>query len=122
MQAELDTFPVPDHLILVESRSEGPSTCFAGDCPRATRYYVSERTVDETCNDMMNAVSDWGADAEWHHNIERNNCGMSTHHGRDELAVSVFPASRLRPDVATNLDPADADRYPTAVIVGLSVP
>jgi len=122
MQAELDTFPVPDHLILVESRSEGPSTCFAGDCPRATRYYVSERTVDETCTDMMDAVRDWGADASWNNWSDLNPCTLSTRRGKDELSISVYDADRLRPDVASELGPEGLSPYRAAVNIGFSVP
>lgn len=122
MQAELDTFPLPEHLTLVDSRSEGPSSCFAGDCPNAIRYYISERSVDETCTDMMTAANDWGAEPKWHRSIERNRCAMSTAHGQDELAISVFPVSRLAAHIAAELVPEDLDRYHAAVLIDLSAP
>lgn len=59
LRAELATFPAPSHLVLVQTEETGPSSCVAGDCPEAIRYYLSERSLAVTCEDMRRASDDW---------------------------------------------------------------
>jgi hypothetical protein len=117
LRAELETLPAPAHLVLIQESEEGPSACFAGDCPGASRYYASERTVDSTCADVRDAIERWGvADASW----RLDPCSLSTTHGGDELGVAVFDVRRLPPSVADGIDSADRDRYRAAVLITLT--
>jgi hypothetical protein len=123
LQQDLDTFPLPEHVELVESRIGGPPYCFI-DCPNVVRYHVSVRSVEETCQSLQEAVEQWGVtDASW--NIgesEFNPCTMSATRKGNEFTVSVYDASRLAPDVASNLEPGELETYQAAVNTGLWKP
>lgn len=122
MQQDLDTFPLPDHVELVESRSEGPPYCFAASCPNVIRDYVTTRSVNATCGGLQEAVEQWGVtDARWSINeSQRNPCTMSAIRKGKEFTVSVYDASRLAPDV--ELSVAELEPYRAAVSISLTKP
>jgi hypothetical protein len=117
LESEIETFPAPSHLVLLQHSVNGPSRCFAGDCPRVSRYYASERKVEDTCRDVRRAVDGWDVeDAHW----RPTPCSLSTTRGGDELGIAVYSAARLPPSVIADLDPAELDRYRSAVYVSLT--
>lgn len=51
---------LPRSLEFVAERRAGVSGCLGGDCPRVTRYYVSDQTVEELCPQIELAMRAWG--------------------------------------------------------------
>ncbi len=121
LRAELATFPAPDHLTLAHREELGISACIGGDCPRAFRYYVSLRSVEVTCQDVTRAVDGWGVQQmDW--NIDDSELNPCTAYGSDGdryLSVAVFPAERLTPSEASELDGPQLRLARSAVLLDL---
>lgn len=117
LKQELESFVTPAHLILIQQSEEGPSRCFAGDCPRIINYYASEQPLETTCADVQEAVRAWDVDdAEW----GSSPCSLSTTRGGDEVAVAVYEADELPPSVIDEIEPSDLGGYRSAVLIMLT--
>jgi hypothetical protein len=124
LRAELATFPAPDHLRFVHREEGGISSCIGGDCPWADRYYVSERSVEITCQDVRRAIDRWGVqDVDWHiGESELNPCTAGGTGGDRYLSVAVYDADRLLPSIASGIDRSELRRYRSAVSLSLGIP
>jgi hypothetical protein len=122
LRARLPTFPAPSHLVLVHQEETGPSSCLAGDCPSAARYYLSEQSLDVTCRDVRSAVDGWDfqpVDWDMHQGVF-NACSGGVLAGERALSVSVFDADRLRAVTSAEIDPPEPRRYRSAVLISLT--
>jgi hypothetical protein len=119
LRDELATFPAPDHMKLVHHEESGISSCIGGDCPSAVRYYTSERSVEVTCQDVMDAIDRWGLQqVEWRH--EEGELDQCTAYGSDRdryLSVAVLDAERLPPSVVSGIDDSQLRRARSAVLL-----
>jgi hypothetical protein len=122
LRARLATFPAPSHLVLVHQEETGPSSCFAGDCPRVARYYLSEQNLDVTCRDVRSAVDGWDFQpVDW--DMDQgvfNACSGGVLTGERALSVSVFDADRLPALTSAEIDPSELRRYRSAILISLT--
>lgn len=117
------TFPAPSHLVLAQRDVSGNSLCIFESCPSAHRYYVSQRTAEATCSDLMQAVGRWDGAEDVRrvegYDDEHLPCFLAGTYGGAHLGVSVFDADRLLPTQLEEIPLADRDRYRTAATVSL---
>ena len=124
LRDEVATFPAPAHLVLIDREESGIASCIGGDCPRAVRYYASERSVEATCRDVRSAVQRWNlAQVEWNIDLgsELGPCRGSGVTEGQSLSVSVFDADRLSTLIVSDLEPADVRQYGSGVLVELAI-
>jgi hypothetical protein len=123
LRAELATFPGPDHLKLVHQEERGISSCIGGDCPSAVRYYMSERSVEITCQDVTEAIDRWGIQqVEWRADEgEPDQCTAYGSDGDRHLSVAVFAAEELPPSVVSTIDVSQFRRARSAVLLDLGI-
>jgi hypothetical protein len=122
LRARLPTFPAPSHLVLVHQEETGPSSCLAGDCPSAARYYLSEQSLAVTCRDVRSAVESWDLQPmDW--DMDQGIVNACSGGGLTEeraLSASVFDADRLPETTSVEIDPSDLRRYRSAVLISLT--
>jgi hypothetical protein len=122
LRARLATFPAPSHLVLVHQEETGPSSCLAGDCPSAARYYLSEQSLAVTCRDVRSAVESWDLQPmDW--DMDQGIVNACSGGGLTEeraLSASVFDADRLPETTSVEIDPSDLRRYRSAVLISLT--
>jgi hypothetical protein len=121
---ELETFPAPSHLDLLHTEEAGPpSSCRAGDCPRVSRFFVTERGLAGTCRDLESASEDWDfMPMHWTGDDGAFNACLGA--GQDKargISMSVFDAKRIPLLTSAEIEPADLRGYRSGVLIVLSV-
>jgi hypothetical protein len=121
---ELDTFPAPSHLDLIHTEEAGPSSsCRAGDCPRVSRFFVTDHGLAGTCRDVESASEGWGLmSMHWTGDDGAFNAclGAGQDNGRG-ISLSVFDAERLPVLTSAEIDIAELRGYRSGVLIVLSV-
>jgi len=124
LRTELETFPAPSHLELLHTEEAGPpSSCRAGDCPRVSRFFVTEHGLAGTCRDIESASEDWNfMPMHWTGDDGAFNACLGA--GQDDgrgISLGVFDAKRIPLLTSAEIDPAELRGYRSGVLIVLSL-